>query len=73
MMYRPNWLQHEFMHHLFTLWPEFQLEVTGHQWFDRNTWPADFVGNSEPDHDHETLTKRILAATHSVAQMLTAQ
>lgn len=65
-MYQPNWLQHEFMHHLFTLWSEFQLEVTRHQWFDRNTWPADLVGNSEPDYDHEALTKRILAATPAV-------
>ncbi len=73
MMYQPNWLQHEFMHHLFRTWPEFGLENAGHQWFDRTTWPADFVGNNEPDYYHEALTKRILGATPSVAQALTAK
>ncbi len=70
MMYQPNWLQHEFMHHLFRTWPEFGLEDAGHQWFDRNTWPTDFVGNNEPDYYAEALTKRILGATPTVAQAL---
>ncbi len=34
MMYQPNWLQHEFMHHLFRTWPQFGLEVVGHQWLN---------------------------------------
>ena len=72
MMYQPQWLQHEFMHHLFRTWPEFGLEVVGHQWFDRSTWPADFVGNNEPDYYYEALAKRILGATPSVAEALTA-
>lgn len=73
MMYQPNWLQHEFMHHLFRTWPQFGLEIVGHQWFDRTTWPADFVGNNEPDYYYEALTKRILGATPSVAEALTAK
>ena len=36
--------QHELYHFLFSLYPEFHLEDEGHQWFDRNKWPADFVG-----------------------------
>ena len=73
MMYQPNWLQHEFMHHLFRTWPQFGLEIVGHQWFDRTTWPADFVGNNEPDYYYEALTKRIFGATPSVAEALTAK
>ena len=48
-VYLPQWLQHEFFHHLFRTWPQFALEATGHQWFDRSTWPSDFVGEWEPD------------------------
>ena len=36
--------QHELYHYLFSVYPEFGLEKTGHMWFDRNKWPADFVG-----------------------------
>lgn len=70
MMYHPMWLQHEFMHYIYTLWPEFQLEVIGHQWFDRLTWPSDFVGFNEPDYYHESLTKRIFGSPRSVAQSI---
>ena len=34
-----------------------------HQWFDRSTWPADFVGQFEPDYYHESLFKRLKGAT----------
>ena len=57
--YLPQWLQHEFFHHLFRTYPEFGLEATPHQWFDLGTWPADFEGLFEPDYFHEALHKRL--------------
>ena len=33
--------------------------MTPHQWFDRSTWPADFVGRYEPDYYEEAMTKRL--------------
>jgi hypothetical protein len=57
--YLPQWLQHEFMHHLFRIYPTFGLEDKDHQWFDRKLWPSDFVGRIEPDYYHEALAKRI--------------
>jgi hypothetical protein len=57
--YLPQWLQHEFMHHLFRIYPSFGLEAKDHQWFDRKTWPADFEGRIEPDYYAEALSKRI--------------
>jgi hypothetical protein len=70
--YQPQWFQHEFMHHLFRTWPEFGLEDSSHQWFDRSTWPADFEGVYEPDYYAEALTKRLLAAAPSLAEGLSA-
>lgn len=61
-VYLPQWLQHEFFHHLYQRWPEFGLENQPHQWFDRSTWPGDFVGRYEPDYYHESLFKRIHGA-----------
>ena len=29
-IYLPQWLQHEFYHHLYRIYPEFSLEVNGH-------------------------------------------
>jgi len=60
--YLPQWLQHEFFHHLFRSYPAFRLEAKSHQWFDRNTWPADFEGRHEADYFHEALLKRLLGA-----------
>lgn len=57
--YLPQWLQHEFMHHLFRIYPGFGLESRDHQWFDRKSWPQDFEGRIEPDYYAEALTKRI--------------
>jgi hypothetical protein len=57
--YLPQWLQHEFFHHLFRIYPQFGLEKKGHDWFDRKTWPADFEGKIEPDYYHEALHKCI--------------
>jgi len=57
--YLPQWLQHEFFHHLFRIYPEFGLEKTSHQWFDRSTWPKDFQGSFEPDYYAEALQKRL--------------
>ncbi len=57
-LYMPNWLSHEFYHHLFARAPQFGLEQTSHSWFTRSTWPADFVGQWEPDYYAEALHKR---------------
>ena len=70
--YHPQWFQHEFMHHLYRTWPEFRLEESGHQWFDRSTWPADFIGRFEPDYYYESINKRFLSATPSLAEGLDA-
>jgi hypothetical protein len=68
--YLPQWLQHEFFHHLFRIYPEFGLEKTGHAWFDRKTWPADFVGKMEPDYYDEAMQKRFLGSDPSLAVRL---
>jgi hypothetical protein len=61
--YLPQWLQHEFFHHLFARYPEFRLETErGHDWFDRSTWPADFEGQFEADYYAEALHKRLQRA-----------
>lgn len=61
--YLPQWLQHEFFHHLYARYPALRLETAkGHDWFDRQTWPRDFVGEFEPDYYYESLHKRILKA-----------
>ncbi|HUS93243.1 MAG TPA: hypothetical protein VM695_15400, partial [Phycisphaerae bacterium] len=57
--YLPQWLYHEFAHHLFREYPEFGLEAKGHQWFDLSTWPKDFQGRWEPDYFQEALHKRL--------------
>lgn len=61
-VYLPQWLQHEFYHHLYKTYPEFLLEEKSHQWFDRTTWPNDFEGSREPDYYHESLYKRLHTA-----------
>lgn len=61
-VYLPQWLQHEFFHHLFLRYPDFQLEARSHQWFDRTSWPRDFVGMWEPDYYAEALHKRLQRA-----------
>jgi hypothetical protein len=58
-IYLPQWLQHEFFHHLFRIYPELALEVNGHDWFDPNFWPADFDGQFETDYYAESLHKRL--------------
>ena len=70
--YHPQWFQHEFMHHLYRTWPELGLEASGHQWFDRNTWPADFVGTFEPDYYYESINKRLLSVSPSLSEGLSA-
>jgi len=59
----PNWLQHEFFHHLYRTYPGLKLESTSHQWFDRILWPSDFDGLLEPDYYAESVSKRLRAAT----------
>jgi hypothetical protein len=70
--YMPQWFQHEFMHHLYRKWNNFELEKTGHQWFDRSTWPSDFIGTYEPDYYSESITKRLLNAIPTLSEGLKA-
>lgn len=62
--YIPQWAQHEFFHHLFSAWPEFNLETNtkGHDWNDKNFWPLDFTGQIEADYYSEALNKRLYGA-----------
>jgi hypothetical protein len=69
-IYLPEWVQHEFFHHLFSNWREFDLEKTDHQWFDRKSWPADFIGKYEEDYYSEALNRRLYQATPSIAEKL---
>ncbi len=69
-VYLPQWLQHEFFHHLFRTYPEFGLEASSHQWFNLATWPADFEGIFEPDYYHEALFKRLQDATPPLVSAL---
>lgn len=69
-IYLPEWVQHEFFHHLFQTWPEFGLEKTGHDWYVKTTWPADFTGKLEEDYYSEALNKRLYDAKPSIAQKL---
>lgn len=68
--YLPQWLQHEFFHHLFRIYPEHALEKTGHDWFNRSSWPADFQGQIEPDYYAEALTRRFQGSQPSLAHRL---
>ncbi len=68
--YLPQWLQHEFFHHLYRIYPEHKLEVEGHDWFNRSTWPADFEGRLEPDYYAESLTRRFKRSTPSLSSRL---
>jgi len=72
MAYMPQWFQHEFMHHLFRKWNEFGLEESGHQWFDRSTWPSDFIGVYESDYYAESIRKRFLNSSPSLREGLKA-
>lgn len=69
-VYLPQWLQHEYFHHLFGRYRALRLEERGHQWFDRSTWPRDFVGEWEPDYYAEALAKRLRRATPPLHQAL---
>ena len=72
--YQPQWFQHEFMHYLFGVWTQFDLEYLGgvndHAWFNRSNWPSDFIGTFESDYYAEALTKRLLNATPSLSDGL---
>ena len=72
LAYMPQWFQHEFMHHLFRKWNEFGLEESGHQWFDRSTWPSDFIGVYESDYYAESIRKRFLNSSPSLSEGLKA-
>jgi hypothetical protein len=68
--YLPQWLQHEFFHHLYRSYSDFGLEASGHQWFDRKLWPSDFNGLLEPDYYAESMHKRLRDATPPLELML---
>jgi len=68
--YLPQWLQHEFFHHLFWRFAALGLEKTPHQWFDRATWPADFTGRYEPDYYREALHRRLFKAARPLHELL---
>jgi hypothetical protein len=68
--YLPQWLQHEFFHHLFRIYPAFGLEDASHQWFDRSTWPSDFQGWYEADYYHEALHRRLKSADEPLVAAL---
>ncbi len=68
--YIPQWLQHEFMHHVYELYPEFELEKEDHQWFNRTKWPDDFDGVYEPDYYIESIKKRISTAEPPLSKTL---
>lgn len=68
--YFPQWLQHEFFHHLFHIFNEFKLEEKDHQWFNKDNWPKDFEGDNEPDYYYEALHKRLLNAKPSLFERL---
>jgi hypothetical protein len=69
-IYLPQWLQHEFYHHLYRIYPEFSLEVNGHDWFNLSFWPGDFEGRFEADFYAESLHKRIQSACVPLADKL---
>ena len=68
--YQPQYFQHEFMHYFYAIWSEFELEKTSHQWFDRSKWPNDFEGVFEPDYYFESIQKRLINASPSLADGL---
>ena len=65
-----QWMQTQFFHHLFRAYPEFELEVKGNDWFDRESWPDDFVGVMEPDYFAEALHRRLAFADVPLSVML---
>lgn len=69
-IYLPQWFMHEFYHHFYRIYPEFNLEDTSHKWFDRSKWPSDFEGIFEPDYYTESLHKRLLSACTPLARRL---
>ena len=72
-MYLPQWLQHEYFHHLFlSEFPEFGLESSSHQWFNGANWPQDFrrPPGREPDYYAEAVNKRFYDASPSVTERL---
>jgi len=58
-IFLPTWFQHEFFHNHFGQNPHLGLEAKPHQWFDRTTWPEDFVGRFEADYYSEAMFKRL--------------
>ena len=69
-MYLPEWVQHEFFHHLMASWPELKLPNTDIDWANNRTWPSDFIGKVEEDFYSEALNKRLYTASPSIVQIL---
>jgi hypothetical protein len=60
-IYIPQWLKHEYYHYLFNVaFKEYELEQKGHDWFDRQFWPKDFEGDTEPVFYDQALRKRFV-------------
>jgi hypothetical protein len=56
-----QWLKHEYYHYLFNVaFKEYKFEQKGHDWFDRNFWPKDFEGRTEPVFYDQALRKRFI-------------
>jgi hypothetical protein len=71
-IYLPQWLQHEFFHHLYRMYPELKLEVKGHDWFDKSFWPSNFTGQFETDYYSESLHKKLqLQCTPLATKLIT--
>ena len=73
-LYHPQWMQHEYFHHLFlSEFSEFRLEATSHSWFNLANWPDDFERppSREADYYSEAVNKRFYGATPSAAERLT--
>lgn len=67
--YFPQWIHHEFFHHLAQRFPELALEPNLHSWVNRAAWPADFVGVHEPDYFNEAMRRRVLAPDGGSAEL----
>ena len=73
-LYHPQWMQHEYFHHLFlSEFSEFRLEATSHSWFNLANWPEDFERppSREADYYSEAVNKRFYGASPSAAERLT--
>ena len=55
-----DFIWHEWAHTVNWLYPEIPIEKKGHDYFDRTTWPPDFVGQTQHEYFSEFMKKRLL-------------